>query len=85
MKRFTVYTSTNCNWCIKAKRLLQDYNFDYDEKKLNEDYTREELRVVVPEHLPLTVPQVFIGNHRIGGYEDLADYLESTGIMGTQQ
>jgi glutaredoxin len=42
------------------------------------------LRELVPENLPLTVPQIFVYNKRIGGYEDFAEYCENTGIMGLQ-
>jgi glutaredoxin len=52
---------------------------------LGKDYQREELQSLLPVNLPLTVPQIFLYNKRIGGYEDLAEYLESNGIMGTQQ
>lgn len=79
-----IYTKDNCNWCVKAKELMNTLHLSYDEKKLGVDYTREELREMVGEHLPLTVPQIYVRGRRIGGYEDFADYCESTGIMGIQ-
>lgn len=81
----TIYTKENCPWCVKAKELMNNLGMKYTEKKLNVDFTREELRELVPEPLPLTVPQVFIYKKRIGGYEDLEEYVESTGIMGLQE
>ena len=81
---YKIYTKDNCNWCIKAKQLMNDVGVKYQELKLDIDYTREELKALLPENLPLTAPQIFIYNKRIGGYEDLADYLESTGVMGLQ-
>ena len=81
---YKIYTKDNCNWCIKAKQLMNDVGVKYQELKLGIDYTREELKALLPENLPLTAPQVFVYNKRIGGYEDLADYLESTGVMGLQ-
>jgi glutaredoxin len=82
---YKVYTKDDCPWCIKAKILLMDCGIQFEELKLGKDYQREELKSLLPENLPLTVPQIFIYNKRIGGYEDLAEYLESNGIMGTQQ
>lgn len=82
---YKIYTKDNCDWCIKAKNLLTSCGVKYIELKLGSDYQKEELRALVPEHLPLTVPQVFVYSKRIGGYEDLAEYLEHTGIMGVQQ
>lgn len=80
-----IYTKENCPWCVKSKELMNSLGMKYTEYKLGVDYTREELRELVPEHLPLTVPQVFIYNKRIGGYEDLAEYCENTGIMGIRE
>lgn len=80
-----VYTKPNCPWCVKAKELLNNLGVKYSELKLNEDYTREELRKLVPENLPLTVPQVFVYNKRIGGYEDLKEYAEGHNMMGLQE
>ena len=82
---YTIYTKDNCDWCVKAKRLMIDLGIPYKELKLNEDYNKDELRKLVPETLPLTVPQVFKFNSRIGGYEDLAAYFEMHGVMGTKQ
>lgn len=84
-KMYKMYTKDDCPWCIKAKRLLMDCGIQFEELKLGKDYQREELKSLLPENLPLTVPQIFLYNKRIGGYEDLAEYLESNGIMGTQQ
>jgi glutaredoxin len=80
-----MYTKDDCPWCIKAKRVLMDCGVQFEELKLGLDYKREDLKALLPESLPLTVPQTFVYNKRIGGYEDLVEYLESNGIMGTQQ
>ena len=79
-----IYTKDNCSWCVKAKELMNNLHLSYDEKKLGTDYTRDELREMLGEHLPLTVPQIYVRGKRIGGYEDFADYCETTGIMGIQ-
>jgi glutaredoxin len=82
---YKMYTKEDCPWCVKAKRLLMDCGLQFEELKLNVDYKREDLQALLPASLPLTVPQVFVYDRRIGGYENLAEYLESNGIMGTQQ
>lgn len=81
---YKVYTKDNCPWCIKAKRLLDDLGVKYQELNLGVDYTKEELRELIGPNLPLTVPQVFVYNKRIGGYEDLAEYVEMHNISGMQ-
>lgn len=72
-----IYSKPNCNWCVKAKELMNKLGMKYDEKILEQDYTREELRELIPENLPLTVPQIFVYNKRIGGYEDFVDYCDN--------
>lgn len=79
---YKIYTKDDCPWCVKAKSLLQRCGIEYEELKLGRDYQREDLKALLPSTLPLTVPQVFVYNKRIGGYEDLAEYMESHGVMG---
>lgn len=75
-----IYTKDDCGWCVRAKELLNRLGLRYTELKLGRDYTREELRELIGEHLPLTVPQVYINMKRIGGYEDLVEYCDNMGI-----
>jgi glutaredoxin len=79
---YKIYTKENCPWCVKAKQLMNAVGIKYEELKFGIDYTREELKALLPESLPLTAPQVFVYNKRIGGYEALAEYLENHGITG---
>jgi glutaredoxin len=81
----TIYSSDYCPWCDKAKTLLNSVGLKYKEMILNKDYTKDDLRELLPENIRLTVPQVFMYNKRVGGYEDLAAYLENHNIMGIQQ
>jgi glutaredoxin len=85
-----IYTKDNCPWCVKAKELMNKLHLKYEEKVLDVDYTRDELRALVwgdsPASLnpPLTVPQIYINMKRIGGYEDLVEYLDNMGIGKTE-
>ena len=74
-----IYSKPNCPWCVKAKELMNRLGMKYDEKKLDEDYTRDDLRLLVPENLPLTVPQIFVDGYRVGGYEDFAEWCDNHG------
>lgn len=82
-----IYSKPNCPWCVKAKELMNKLNLNYQEKVLDVDYTRDELRELVngsaPVSMtpPLTVPQIFVYNKRIGGYEDFVDYCDNHGMM----
>lgn len=81
-----IYTKPNCPWCVKAKELMKKLNLEYSEKILDVDYTRDELRELVngsaPVSMtpPLTVPQIFVYNKRVGGYEDFVEYCDNHGL-----
>ena len=81
-----IYSKPNCPWCVKAKELMNKLNLEYSEKILDVDYTRDELRELVngsaPVSMtpPLTVPQIFVYNKRVGGYEDFVEYCDNHGL-----
>ena len=71
-----IYSKDNCPWCDRAKELLQSKNITYTELKFNVDFTREQLAEKLPDKANrLTLPQIFIDDENIGGYEDLRDYI----------
>ena len=82
---YVIYSKDGCPWCVKAKNLLELCGLEYKELKINQDYSREDLKSLLPENTPLTVPQIFAYNKLIGGYKDLETYVEDNGIMGTRQ
>ena len=65
-----------CPYGLRAKQMLDDAGFDYDEKLLT---TRDETDSFMAEQGVSTTPQVFIDGERIGGSQQLAEYLESVG------
>lgn len=79
---YKLYTKENCPWCVKAKQLLNSVGLQYEELHYDKDFTKDDLRELIGPNLPLTVPQVVVRNHRIGGYEDLVEYMESHGVSG---
>lgn len=79
LMNITVYSKPNCPWCVKAKELLNKLNLPYEEQILDVHYTREQLRELLPDNLPLTVPQIWVNYQRIGGYEDFAEWCDNHG------
>jgi glutaredoxin 3 len=73
--RAIVWTKTTCPYCVKAKQLLQQYNIMFEERNIQETWTKQDLLNVVPN--ARTVPQIFIDQKYIGGYTDLVDYFSS--------
>ncbi len=75
MKTFTIYTTKTCPFCDFAKDLLKDNDLAFEEKDLTGDIeAREKLAQKAAGRT--SVPQVFLGETHIGGYEDLKKWLE---------
>lgn len=77
-KRATLYRMVlpehTCPFGVRAKQLLDDAGFDVDEQILS---SRDEVDAFKQEHGVETTPQVFIGGERIGGSDELEEYLAS--------
>jgi len=61
-----------CPFGVRAKQLLEDAGFEVDDRILS---SREEVDRFQDEQDVDTTPQVFIGEERVGGCDDLERYL----------
>ena len=71
---FDMYTRPTCFWCVRAKHLLESKGISYRDLDINNDDLRKELKIKAPGIK--TIPQIFKDGKRIGGYEDLVEYLK---------
>ena len=71
-----VWSKYNCPFCDQAKALLKQKGIQFEEKKIGDGFTREDLLESVPN--ARTVPQIFINNQLVGGFTELRTYLEQT-------
>lgn len=71
-----------CPFGLKSRDLLRRKGFDLEDNTFK---SREEVEAFKEEQNVETTPQVFIDGKRIGGYEELRDYLglEEEGDTGT--
>lgn len=67
--RATVWSKDNCPYCVQAKALLNQKGIEFEEKKIGEGYTREDLLEAVPT--ARTVPQIFLDGELVGGFTEL--------------
>jgi glutaredoxin 3 len=79
MSRIILYTTQYCGYCRAAKQLLLTKGFDFVEIDVAEAPARRE-EMVVRAGGRLTVPQIFIDDTHVGGYEELAA-LERAGKL----
>lgn len=79
MKPVEIYTSPLCGYCHAAKRLLSQKGVSFSEVDvtINPAKRQEMMARANGRH---TVPQIFIGQDHVGGYDDLAA-LERAGKL----
>ena len=70
MAKVEIYTTPTCPYCHAAKSLLSDKGVDYTEITVLDPDLRE--RMTQRAHGRRTVPQIFIGDTHVGGYDDMA-------------
>jgi glutaredoxin 3 len=68
-----VWSKEQCPHCISAKQLLSAKGIEYEERKIGEGWTKEQLLEAVPT--ARTVPIILINDSLIGGYTDLKSHL----------
>jgi glutaredoxin 3 len=71
MQTVEIYTSPFCGYCHAAKRLLIDKGVSFSEYDVARapDKRQEMLSRANGRH---TVPQIFVGETHVGGYDDIA-------------
>tara|TARA_Y100000817_G_scaffold120994_1_gene94769 strand:- start:627 stop:854 length:228 start_codon:yes stop_codon:yes gene_type:complete len=73
--KVSIYTKDNCIWCDRAKILLDSKKISYNEIDLSDDSERLKFYEKIGDNVK-TVPQVFIDDKRIGGFQDLKVFLD---------
>jgi len=76
MLEVIVYSTLVCPYCINAKHLLEAKGIQFTEILVDND--REKFAEMLNKsHGRRTVPQIFIGDRHIGGFDDLRALSES--------
>jgi glutaredoxin 3 len=78
MPNIVIYTTLLCPYCVRAKHLLQRKGVDYQEVRV--DLDMEQMHLMIRRSQRRTVPQIFIDDFHVGGYDDLAT-LEASGEL----
>jgi glutaredoxin 3 len=74
-----VYTTPFCGYCSAAKRLLSSKGAEFTEVDVMMDAERR-AEMIQRSSGRRTVPQIFIGERHVGGYDDLSA-LDSSGEL----
>ncbi len=70
MAKVIMYTKQNCPYCDWAKQLLDAKHATYEEIRV--DLLPDKLAEMIQLSGRRTVPQIFINDQPIGGYDDLS-------------
>lgn len=75
MANVIIYTKASCAYCEFAKKFLTSKNIAFDEIRV--DLDPEKLAEMEQRSNKRTVPQIFINQKSIGGYDDLMKLAQS--------
>jgi len=78
MSAITIYTTPTCPYCLAAKALLKKKGVSYGEVNLQGD--RATALALMERTGRRTVPQIFVGETHVGGFDDL-NALETAGNL----
>ena len=74
-----IYSTAMCPFCDRAKMLLQKRNIEYTELNVDQDVKLFEEMLALSSGRR-SVPQIFIDDRHIGGYDDLVDFDMEGGL-----
>lgn len=80
MSKVVMYSTRVCPYCQMAERLLRSRGIEYIEKVLI-DLDPERRAEMMERTGRRTVPQVFIGDTHVGGYDELSALDRAGGLI----
>ena len=73
--KIVVYSGRVCGYCTAAERLLQSKKVQYELIKVDEDQAQFDHMMKITGRR--TIPQIFIDEYHVGGFDDLAALNQS--------
>jgi len=71
MPNVIIYTTNICPYCVRAKALLKKKGVAYEERNI--ERSRTLMKEMLERSRRRTVPQIFIDDFHVGGYDDMAE------------
>ena len=78
MPSIRIYTSATCGFCVAAKNFLKSRGAAWEEVRIDLDPAARQDMVARAGRS--SVPQIFIGDRHVGGYEDLVALDRAGGL-----
>lgn len=80
MAKVIMYSTTVCPFCTRAEMLLKQRGVNEIEK-IFIDRDPEQREIMMTRTGRRTVPQIYIGDTHVGGYDDLAALDRADGLL----
>jgi glutaredoxin 3 len=78
--KITMYSTAVCPYCIRAEALLRQRGVqDIQKIRIDEDPAERDRMIEITGRR--TVPQIFIGEQHVGGFDDLSALDRAGGLM----
>ena len=65
----TIYSTLVCPYCVAAKNFLKSKGLSWREIRVDQDPAEREKMVAMAKRT--SVPQIFVGDVHVGGYDDM--------------
>ena len=78
MPEIVLYTSATCGYCVAAKNFLKSRGLEWKEVRI--DLDPAERARMVERARRTSVPQIFIGETHVGGYDDMMALHRAGGL-----
>jgi len=79
MAKVVMYSTGVCPYCIQAERLLKSKGVDNIEK-IRVDLQPEQRDIMIEKTGRRTVPQIYVGDTHVGGFDDLSALDRAGGL-----
>lgn len=80
MTQVTMYSTAVCPFCVRAEQLLKQRGVsEINTIYIDQDPAQRDHMMAITQRR--TVPQIFIGEQHIGGYDDLAALDKAGGLV----
>ena len=77
-----IWTKNQCIYCEWAKNLLRDNEIEFDERNINDAWTKDQMQDYLTEshdinpENKITMPQIIVDEQYVGGFTELKSYLK---------
>ena len=72
MKKVVIYSTRICPFCVRAKNFFSKKDIPFEDIMVDQD--PDQLKIMMDKSQRQSVPQIFIGDYHVGGFDDLIEH-----------